>query len=539
MPINCATELHCSTQAITNFGVHIGEMGAENRNLSNARTGMESTKKAKINGMALFLDKLFSGSISTLMSTSRKMVYLEYRSQSSGELFQGTYDDDSKTISWQGSEPGRIRKLFPLLAYMLHPMSQYKETWKTFVGIRSNYITNRAVQQDDLFRICDDAYYEFISFNPNKSVESDVQLDLETIRQGFRTGQLVEHASFSGLSTPLPEAVQGIRGVKTAAEVNTSRISFSDCKDGAYRINRVWELGQETYIPSLNKLDNFVPLPSYYTMVNLIKSEMDKIQERENEGITGQDLIGENYINIILVGKPGTGKTTIAYALASTFGMPIRTVSISKNSEEDTYEGKTKTVEGKFNFVPTPFLEAYKYGGIIVAEEFNLSDPGVIMGAIGQAVEAPFILYEDGYKPVRRNPYTILISTMNTATQGSREPSEALTSRHPYVFVIDDPDENDFIQILIKKGYPARECQSVYKAYKAITNYLMSPVVNEEETAQSIGVRSCIGALKLMSIGCSLEEAVNNTMVGTIAIKNLLLARKVKTEVLESLPMAA
>ena len=57
------------------------------------------------------------------------------------------------------------------------------------------------------------------------------------------------------------------------------------------------------------------------------------------------------------------------------------------------------------------------------------------MGALGQAIEKPHILYEDGYREVYRHPMCV---TMNTATQGSREPNEALTNRHPNAFILDD-----------------------------------------------------------------------------------------------------
>lgn len=187
----------------------------------------------------------------------------------------------------------------------------------------------------------------------------------------------------------------------------------------------------------------------------------------------------------------------------------------------------------------TPFLEGFRDGGIVCLEEMNLIDPGTIMGSIGQAIEAPFLLYEDGYKTVKRNPLTVFISTMNTAAQGSREPSEALTSRSPYVFVIDDPEDEDFIRILQTKGYSEADCRKVFGAYKRITDFLLDPTVNEEEVAYSLGTRSCFGALKLMSIGCSFKEAISNTMIGTIAIKNLTLARQVKKDVLDVLPNAA
>ena len=111
--------------------------------------------------------------------------------------------------------------------------------------------------------------------------------------------------------------------------------------------------------------------------------------------------------------------------------LPIYTVKNSKYTEEDTFEGMNKVSGGSFAFKSTPFLEGYKNGGIIVLEEFNLADPGVMQGALGQAIEFPFILMEDGCTEVHRHPLCVIIATMNTGTQGAREPNEAFTSRLP------------------------------------------------------------------------------------------------------------
>ena len=39
-------------------------------------------------------------------------------------------------------------------------------------------------------------------------------------------------------------------------------------------------------------------------------------------------------VNAVIVGKPGTGKTTLANMLGATLGMPVYVVNPNKNSEE-------------------------------------------------------------------------------------------------------------------------------------------------------------------------------------------------------------
>lgn len=540
MEINVGAELHTGNRVLPNFGIKIGESGPEGRYLSKARSGTERSRKAKVNGAAAFLHRLLhENAVNALLSKDRLAAYVEYRKTSTGELYQGYYDDDIRMIFWNGKEPPLCDKLLPFIVFALHDDSPFPETRNSFKRTISDYITKGSADVGEIYQSCDDFYYEMKNYYGSLSLELDNTFDIETIKQSCRTGQMEIPRVFSRLNVPELEVVRGIQLPKAEAEESSVRVDYGRCKKGDFILDNVWELGQEKYIPPLSNLDKFVPTTAYYAMVNLINNEMQQVIHRRDEGINGDALIGENYINILLVGKPGTGKTTIAYALASTFGMPIRTVTLSKGSEEDTFEGKTKTVSGSFNFVQTPFLEGFKNGGIVCLEEINLIDPGTIMGSIGQAIEAPFLLYEDGYKSVKRNPFTVFISTMNTATQGSREPSEAFTNRSPYVFMIDDPEDEDFIRILQTKGYAERDCRRVFDVYKRITEYLLNPNINEEEVASSIGVRTCFGALKLMSIGCSFKDAVNHTMIGTIAIKNLVLARQIRDELVDVMPAAA
>jgi hypothetical protein len=368
------------------------------------------------------------------------------------------------------------------------------------------------------------------------TVEND--LDLETIKQGYRTCQLVESADFKGLELPALEVTQGVTRTRATSTPEPDMLELADCRAGAYKLDHFWGLEDEKFVPPLERLDSFVPTATFYSLVKLIDSELGEVLTRMQDGMAGVKAISNNYINIILTGKPGTGKTTMAYALGSTFGMPTRTVSVSKNAEEDTYEGKTKPIDGTFQFVPTPFLNAFKSGGIVVLEEFNLSDPAVLMGAIGQAIESPFILYEDGYKAVRRHPLTVIVSTMNTGTQGSREPSEAFTNRFPYVFIVDDPSESEFIQFLCEKGFAKRDCKKVYGAYKRVYEWLTNPDVCQEDVANSLSPRTCIGALTLMKHGVSFQQALENTIVGTIGIKDMILAKSVRDDVINVLPAA-
>jgi len=539
LEINVANELHRSSKQLGLFGVKVGDSGPEGLYLSSARTNSEASKKAKVNGAAAVLHRMLNdAAINMLVSESKPYVYCEFRRPSTQVLYQGAYDNDTKCISWAGDAPTNLDALIPLVLFSLHSDSPFTETRTRICSLIENHSITGNIDKGEIYHLSDDFYFEFIKYYPTKKVFADNNLDLESIRQGYRTGQLEECGDLNGITKPPFEAISDVIPPVVEEESEDNMLALADCRAGAFKLDYLWHCDYQQYIPPLERLDNFVPTATFYSLLSLIKSEITEVMARVKEGVTGVGAIRNNYLNIILTGKPGTGKTTLAYALGSVFGMPTRTVSVSKNTEEDTYEGKTKPIEGTFKFVETPFLEGFKDGGIVVLEEFNLSDPGILMGAIGQAIEAPFILYQDGYRPVRRHPLTIIISTMNSGTQGSREPSEAFTNRFPYVFIVDDPSEEEFLEFLTQKGFDMMNCRRVYNAYRKISDWLLSPSVNEEEAAFSLSPRTCIGALTMMKNGVPFTKALESTMVGTIGIKNLTLARQVKEDIVAILPAA-
>jgi hypothetical protein len=263
---------------------------------------------------------------------------------------------------------------------------------------------------------------------------------------------------------------------------------------------------------------------------------MGKCIDRLNAGASALDAIGKDYVNTMIVGKPGTGKTTLAYNLGAALHVPVYTVPCSKNTEEDTFQGMNKLVKGNFDFVTTDFLKAYTEGGIIVLEEINLADPAVIMGALGQAIEAPFILARDGYDTVRRHPLCVIIATMNVGTFGSKGVSQAFSSRLKQTYQLNDPREEDFIDVLLTVNDNRKICKWIYDAYQKVCSYLRSPDVNQEELCLNVTMRACLGALENIEEGDAPKEALRHTLVGKIAEVDLELAQEIEKNVINSLP---
>jgi len=562
--IDFANLLFATTSKLEEFSakngdeIHIGLSGPNNVGLSKARsvngTSSRSNRRAKINTFAYLCERLFSGTIAAAEVGADK-IFVEYETRT-GDKVAATFD--GMTISFDGTIPADIEDIsIPLSVYGLSSVCPHTdETKAAFETLKAN-LNGNTPWLESLYLCCDAFYFENNRVMP-KSIEVDDDLLPESIAEAARTGGAEPIDLFANGATyprtaqcTILEALDPDATVATAANPKKNAQSFfSSIKNGDLILNTYWDPARRSYIPDLKILDSFVPSSKFFKLVSRIKDDLGRVLDRMDAGLYGDDAICDDYVNIQMVGRPGTGKTTIANALAATFGMPIRVVAASKHTEEDTFTGMTKVQEGGFQFVETPFIDAFKNGGIIVLEEYNLADPGVMMGALGQAIERPFILLEDGYREVKRHPLCIVIATMNSGTMGSREPSEALTSRLPFSVMLEDPDEDAFLKILqLHTGSTENDCRKVYGMYKRVLDYLNDPSINEKQVALSITLRHCIEALKQMkttypfieggSNGAKaaerlFQESIHDSIIGAIAIKDRELADDVFTSVVKS-----
>lgn len=509
-------------------------------------TSPKRTRKgqAKMNRLATSLPFFFNDRISALW-LGDNVCYVEYTS-TDGTVDEFLYNTNTNILTTTSeSKAYNQRELIPIFLAALHPSNPHfeytREATKALLSAIPAIGPTTIVSPTLLGYLCDCFYYDLKSTG-NETYDVDVNPNLCNIAKGgIIAGECTVLKDFAPLLgsnnfIKIDYTPHTTKSSTTKSETNF----FKEAKAGKHILNFAWNKDQQSHIRPVKTLDNFIPNVSYKKMAMATKAKLSRCLERLQNGLTDPiEVIGNDYVNIIVGGRPGTGKTTTADALSATLGLPIYTAKVTRNTEEDSFEGMTKVDEnGKFVLHDTPFSKAFREGGIIVLEEFNLADPGVIQGAIGQAIEYPFILNVDGYQEVHRHPLCVIIATMNTGTQGAREPNQALTSRFPTTLTMDDPDENEFIKILCKHGHPKDDCKQVYKAYTSILNYL-NEVANNEDIALCVTMRHCLGALQLISDGIvsSKKEAIKDTMIGAIALRDIDLAKTTYDVAVDILPI--
>lgn len=305
--------------------------------------------------------------------------------------------------------------------------------------------------------------------------------------------------------------------------VSSSMPIIDRCKAGEFIVPYEWSDEDKLLIPDMSFLDLYIPNEDFEDALMLIKRNTTLILQNMDMGLEGEKAIGNYGKCLAFIGKPGTGKSTMIKALSAALQIPFYPCTTTRYSEEDEYQGKTKldhseSQSAAFKFCETPFLKCFQKGGIAVLEEFNIADAGMLMGALGQAIEKPFIIEKDGYMPTVRHPLCIICFTCNTGTQGSQTPNEALFSRSPHVFNVEDPDEEEFIRILSKQtdGVTTKQIQKVYDKYRKIIDLLKNE--NMPELCKVLTLRHCLAALEEIAAGIKAKRAMQRALVNPFKV---------------------
>lgn len=413
-----------------------------------------------------------------------------------------------------------------------------KELAEIFANISGSITGTGRTSVSLIARFCDSLYYG--GLNKNAEIEIGDELNDEEIDALVRGAapKSLEFLKQANVEKPKRFKVEAPKKKTEAPKVTTDDV-IKKCLDGEYILPYSWSEDQKVYCQDISSLKSFIPNKTFVALLNKISTRENRVIERMRSLDLNKDAdrvaaIGNDYINVTLSGKPGTGKTRLAYALSAATGMPVYTISCSHNTDEDEFQGLTKMVDGKPTSVATSTVSCYENGGILLLEEINLPQAAVIMGALGQAVEFPFILKKDGYIPIRRHPLCVIISTMNTGTAGSKVLSQPFANRFKQSFVLDDPEKEDFIRILMNTGAERAVCRWVYECYERVVACIEddNAVADTESILLSLSMRSCMGAIENIQEGMEPREAVINSIIGKIAEQDREVAESCRKVVL-------
>jgi MoxR-like ATPase len=200
-------------------------------------------------------------------------------------------------------------------------------------------------------------------------------------------------------------------------------------------------------------------------------------------------------MNPRLVGKPGVGKTTLAYAAAQRLGREVYIMQATSDTRpEDLLITPVIEGEGMLKYVASPLVTAMIRGGIVILDEGNR------MSEKSWASLAPLLdnrRYVEsivaGIK-VKASPLFRLVSTMNDDSSTFDLP-EYIHSRLQPQILIDFPGYDEELAIL-KENLPFADDQIL----EYVTEFLQHAHAADERYSARDGINVARYALKLQHI---------------------------------------
>jgi MoxR-like ATPase len=240
-------------------------------------------------------------------------------------------------------------------------------------------------------------------------------------------------------------------------------------------------------------------------------------------------------VNVLMVGPAGAGKTHLAHDCAKALGRSFGSISLSAGVTESHLTGRLLPIgeNGRFGYIPSPFVRAYAEGGVYLFDELDAADPNVLL-----AVNAA--LANDGFDVearaasgletrVQRHAETIMLAAANTYGTGAdtsyagRNVLDAATLDRWYIVAVDYHREYEAMlggvkpEETLKTWQPMKRDEKSTKNEQAVLTkwvWAVRKAAQEKKYRRVVSTRMIEKAVRAISAGVSFDEIKKDLLNG-------------------------
>ncbi len=254
-------------------------------------------------------------------------------------------------------------------------------------------------------------------------------------------------------------------------------------------------------VPDEEKLGIYIPTKKFK---NIVKILADGIRNGERDTQ-----------NVLLKGPPGTGKSTMAVAIAYVFSMPYRFTQSYKTADASEYIGTTVAENGvlKTN-VETQFAQTVLRGGVHMDDDNNYAAEGE--GTVKNSILiAPYTLKLADGTMAKRHPFSIFMMSANPDAKGSRPINEAYKDRFCAIIDLEKLSQNDMVRMVRERSHFEDE-PTILRMVEA-WEMINKDISETGETADMLTPRSLVNWAKQTRIlGGDAIEAADYNLLGAL-----------------------